>query len=494
MIWILIRKEIQESIVDFRFWLATVLCLLLIPLGVYVSLKDYEQRLESYQTSNQQYVHRSRGHVDADFQAEGYRAPSPLSVFARGLKDLLNLKVTTARDGNARIESRLDNTNLQAILFGRIDFVYIVSTVLSILAFIFTFSSITSEKEMGTLRLILSNPIPRSNIIIAKIIGTYLLFLVPFSLSLLISLLILHTSSFFSLGSMDNLFAIPVMLTITLLFILCIFCLGVLISVLSRSSIVSIVVVLLIWVVWALVIPKMGPMIAQITYPIQSRQVIDGQTRMVQENLQSELKTKINRLLVSTMMGSGILNLKNFTPSGHFKLYVGQDEKKKIKEDFDQKKAVLEQEYEKRINEATGKIENEYAKKRRIQTSIAMNLSRLSPICCLTYAFSELAGTGTCEIDSFTRKANQFQELVQQEVYDNFQSIDMALMGKSMNIEGAKEGIDPNDIQVPELPNYRHTTLGEAIQTCWVDILLLVLFSALFFGGSFVKFLKYDAR
>lgn len=494
MIWILIRKEIQESVVDFRFWIATTLCLLLIPLGLYVSLKDYEQRQESYQTSNQQYVYHNRGRIDANFQAEGYRAPSPLSVFARGLKDLLNLKVTTSRDGNARIESRLDNTNLQAILFERIDFVYIVSTVLSILAFIFTFSSITGEKEMGTLRLILSNPIPRGNVIIAKIIGTYLLFLVPFTLSLFISLIILHSSRFFSLSSIENLPAILVMLSITFLFTLCIFCLGVLISVLSRSSIVSIIVVLLIWVVWALVIPKMGPMIAQITYPIQSQQVIDGQKRMAQENLQSELKAKINRLLISTMMGKGILNLKNFKPSGHFKLYIGPDEKKKIKEEFDQKKAILELDYQKRVDEAIGQIENEYAKKRRIQTSIAMNLSRFSPICCLTYAFSELAGTGTYEIDTFTRKANQFQELVQQEVYDKFQSIDMVLAGQSMNVAGAKEGTDPNDIPVPQFSNYRHTTPSEALQTCWVDILLLVLFSALFFGGAFVKFLKYDAR
>ena len=123
-----------------------------------------------------------------------------------------------------------------------------------------------------------------------------------------------------------------------------------------------------------------------------------------------------------------------------------------------------------------------------------MNLSRLSPICCLTYAFSEVAGTGTCEIDSFTRKANQFQELVQQEVYDNFQAVDMVIAGRSVNMIGAKEGVDPNNISVPQLSGYSHTTLSEALQMCWVDILLLALFSILFFGGAFVKFLKYDVR
>ena len=60
MLKTLIKKEITETILDLRFVIATLLCVVLIPLGMYVSLKDYEQRLREYQTSIQQYEQRSR--------------------------------------------------------------------------------------------------------------------------------------------------------------------------------------------------------------------------------------------------------------------------------------------------------------------------------------------------------------------------------------------------------------------------------------------------
>lgn len=492
MIWILIRKEIQETIVDSRFWIASVLCTLLVPLGMYVSLKNYEQRLESYQTSTQQYVRHSRGRIDANFEAKGYRPPSPLSVFARGLKDLLNLKVTTTRTGNVEIVSEPDSTNLQAALFGKIDFVYIITTVLSLLAFIFTFSSVTGEREMGTLRLMLSNATPRSSIILAKIIGSFLVFLAPFALSILIGLLVLSTSSVFSFGSSGILPAVLMMLFITLLFMFCIFCLGVLVSTLTHRSLVSMIVVLLVWVVWALVVPKVSPMIAQIAYPIQSPQVVEDQKQMARENLLNELTVKKSDLFKSKMAdvqkmmtdGKGQANFSNMQQSAM-----------EAKKAYDQEKVPLEREYEQRIDEAVRLVENAYANKRQIQTAIAVNLSRLSPICCLTYALSELAGTGTLELESFRRKAGQFQDQVKQTVYDNFETMEIATGGRGgMNVAYAKEGIDPNSISVPQLSGYKHTALGEALQTTWVDIMLLALFAILFFFGAFVKFLKYDVR
>lgn len=492
MIWILIRKEIQETVVDSRFWIASVLCVLLVPLGMYVSLKNYEQRLDSYQTSNQQYVRHNRGRIDANFEAKGYRPPSPLSVFSGGLKDLLNLEVTTTRNGNADIGSEPDSTNLQAVLFGKIDFVYIVTTVLSILAFIFTFSSVTGEREMGTLRLMLSNATPRSNIILAKIIGSYLVFLAPFTLSLLIGLLVLNISNVFSFSSSGILPAILVMLIITLLFMFCIFCLGVLVSTLTQRSLVSMVVVLLIWVVWALIVPKISPMIAQIVYPIQSPQVVEAQKQMARENLQNELTTKKSDLFKSKMAG-----IQKMMTEGSVQPNSNQWQKSAIeaKQAFDQEKIPLEREYEQRIEEAIRLVDNTYTNERQIQTAIAINLSRLSPICCLTYALSELAGTGTVEMESFTRKAIQFREQVQHMVYDNFEIMEISTGGRGgMNVAYAKDGVDPNNIAVPQLSDYEHTTLSKALQTSWVDIMLLALFSILFFIGAYVKFLKYDVR
>ena len=51
----LVAKEILETILDLRFTIVTLLCVVLIPLGMYVSRKNYEQRLADYQQAKQIY-------------------------------------------------------------------------------------------------------------------------------------------------------------------------------------------------------------------------------------------------------------------------------------------------------------------------------------------------------------------------------------------------------------------------------------------------------
>ena len=51
----LLQKEIHDSLLSLRFTVALILCLILIPVGMYVNLKDYEKRLSSYQQSVQIY-------------------------------------------------------------------------------------------------------------------------------------------------------------------------------------------------------------------------------------------------------------------------------------------------------------------------------------------------------------------------------------------------------------------------------------------------------
>ena len=486
MLKTLIKKEITETILDLRFVIATLLCVVLIPLGMYVSLKEYEQRLQTYQTSIQQYQERSRDAIGYEFKAEGYRPPSPLSVFASGLKDILNLKVTATNSGNPQIESQTEGTNLQAALFGRIDFVYIVSTVLSLLAFIFTFSAVTSEKETGTLRQMLSNSVPRSCIILSKILGNYLVFLAPFILSLLLGLLILNASTSFTLLSQGVFPAIVIILLITLLFMFCNFCLGVLVSVLTHRSVVSMIVILLVWAVCALIVPKISPRIAQIMYPIRSQLVVDVEKRMTIASLQDELRSKRSELLRSILDEKGI----------DFKEGDGNFDKaiEPAKEAYNQAKVTLEREYKERIATALRQIENEYANKRRVQGGIGVNLSRVSPICCFTYALSELAGTGTSEMDNFTTQAKQFQENVEHSIYNNIEVEVYQLGGHDQWHIYDKDGFNSFDIQIPNLTDYQHTTLAQALGVCWVDIVLLVLFSVLFFAGAFVSFLRYDVR
>ena len=154
-------REIQGAIADFRFWVVLILCLSIIPLSFYVSVKNYSQRLSDYQQEVQAY--KDRTSVHSQMAAEGVHPPSPLSIFSRGLDNKMPYKVITSHDGNYRIEyAKPDN---KQDLLGEIDFAFIVAFVLSLLAITFTFNAISGDKESGVLRGILSNAVLRRQVL-----------------------------------------------------------------------------------------------------------------------------------------------------------------------------------------------------------------------------------------------------------------------------------------------------------------------------------------
>ena len=56
-------------------------------------------------------------------------------------------------------------------IFGGLDFLFSVTVVFSLLALLFTHDSICHERERGTLKLMLANPLPRDKILLGKFLG-----------------------------------------------------------------------------------------------------------------------------------------------------------------------------------------------------------------------------------------------------------------------------------------------------------------------------------
>ena len=246
MVLTLIIREIQDKIYSAQFMIITLLCVILIPLGLYVSMKDFEKQQREYMNSVQEYYQKSQTKVNSNFRAEGYRPPSVLNVFSNGLNDYLPYKVVTDRHKGFTIETKMQQSNLISILFGKIDFTLMVTSFLSILSIIFTFSCVSNEKENGTIRLIFSNPVQRWKLVVAKIVGNYTLFCIPFFLSVIVGLLLLNTSSYISI--FDAGFWAPFLFIClaTLLLILLLFCLGFFISTITHNSLTSIITLLFI--------------------------------------------------------------------------------------------------------------------------------------------------------------------------------------------------------------------------------------------------------
>ena len=409
----LVGKEIAETMLGFRFAIATLLCIVLIPLGMYVSRKDYEHRLASYQRELQTYRQRYGTlppPITGGEEAQGFRPPSVLSIFASGLDPFIPDKVFTSQSGLFRTvkESGIDNP--QSLLFGKADFLFNVMFIISLAALIFTFNSISGEREKGTLRLMVANSIPRSRILLSKIVGKYIVLSVPFMISVFIALLILDASPVVSISSPEVWPALLIILLATGLFIFGMVSLGVCISTFTSHSMGSIVLLFFVWAMFIIGIPRMSPMIAESIYPVESGSVFSFRKRMVCDDIEKQFeqvkKETIDsrwdkeKEILDKMQLKDTIELANRKKAlgieASLEVVKKDPDFQKLGKKFRQKYQELNDEYEPQVerlfNECQmrtaselNRIEQDYRNCRNIQFSIATNLARISPVSCYAY-------------------------------------------------------------------------------------------------------------
>jgi ABC-type transport system involved in multi-copper enzyme maturation permease subunit len=501
----LIAKEIFETVLDLRFVVATLLCVVLIPLGMYVSRKDYEQRLAAYQQEHDTYRQHHgtpKPPVTGQEEAQGFRPPSVLSIFASGLDPFLPDKVATSYTGLFRTLKEAGTGNPQSLLFGKADLLFNVTFIVSLVALIFTFNCISGERERGTLRLMIANAVPRSRILLSKVIGKYVALLAPFLLSVLIALLVLGGSTVIPIGSPQVWLTVLVILAATLLFLLGMVCLGVCISTFTRHSMGSIMLLFLVWAMFLFGVPKVSPMLAEILYPTESASFIDFTKRMTKDEIERESqkteretidvrhKAELEAVLGEHEVGLTAREIIRLEISGREVTLDDpkmNDRLRELTAKYAPERAQLVKDCQTRIAAELKKIEEDYQNKRAVQFFAAMNLARLSPVSCYTYVISGLCATGVTEPDNFVTNARRFQGQMEQAFYGK------AIWRLGQNQGFAKE-FDPS--KPPAFPDmvYHYPGLKEAMEVHWADMLLLGVFDVLFFSLAFMRFNKYDVR
>ncbi|MGB2865891.1 MAG: ABC transporter permease subunit [Sedimentisphaerales bacterium] len=492
----LIKKEIVATVLDLRFVIASLLFLVLIPLGMYVSRKEYEQRLANYQLEHQMYRQKYGKEVSSKVEVQGFRPPSMLSIFASGLDHYIPDKVITSRTGIFRTAKGVPG-NSPSLLFGQMDLFFNMCFVASLVALVFTFSSISGEKQAGTLGLMLSHPVSRSHILLSKIIGAYVSLLIPLAMSLLIAAIILELSQDISIILPQLYPSFLIILGVTLVYLLTMVTLGVLISGTTQKPIISMTVSLFVWVIIVLALPKVSTMLARIIYPVKAEQVVNLKKYMTLDDLQEtyeqksidihkkypHLSDKLIREYYWKKQDMSKLKEKHGLPPD---AQLPLPSEVQIVAPLDEELAALLKEHEDQIKNEMGHIIQNHKNKMNMQNAIAMYISRLSPACCYSYLVSGLSNTGTGEYNQFMKIAQEFQDLVKKTIYDNyFSRIDA-------KIRAGHRLHSPPDT-VPDL-QYHYLSLTEILEAGLADVILSIGFTFLFFTLAFVTFNRYDVR
>jgi ABC-type transport system involved in multi-copper enzyme maturation permease subunit len=485
----LLMKEIQETLNNNRSLISAVLCLILIPLGIYISAKDYEKRLDTYKEADKAYHENAEGKLRYDFNAEGYRPPSPFSMFSKGLEDVMPDKVITHNSGIYSFHKEWGINNPVSVLFGNIDFMFITAFILSLLALINTFSSVSGEKDTGTLKLMVSNPVNRWKIILAKIMGPYLVFAVFFVLGVVISLLLLVAVTNLSMSGGQFWMTVMVILMISLAYLFIMFALGTFISALTSNAVSSIVILLFIWVLFFAVIPKTSPLLAQMLYPVPSQKTINDEKRLARQNLEKELNAMRRDMLESSFADQGI-----GVDQPTFQNYRSNPNISKAFQAYDEKIGVIEKEFQAEMVSTMHKIDQEHQLKQQKQENIGKLISRISPVSCYVYLITEISATGLLEMENFAKYSQFFQEKVQNQVYQKFE-MNTYIFGENVwRTGGNRSNVNSDEIEIPHLETYERVSLANTVIENMFDVVMLLFYlMALPFLGFYV-FDRYDVR
>ena len=280
MLWTLIRHELLMNLMTFRFLVAVIASMSLVLAGSLVLTDNYERRLASYNEDFQKHQEGNfRGKTYSSFMPSLDRAPNPLSVFNQGLdkrsKNSLQIKIGEVPFlwGNVNLNTGFSNPF--RYLLADIDLVSIFQILFSLLALVFAYDAIAGDRENGTLRLILVNPVGRGLIVISKYLGAMLCLTLPLLMSFLLVLLLQLQSPVIHYSA-DEFLRIGGIFLTTVVYTSTFYLIGLFISSMIHRTATSLIVSMFIWVVLTLLYPNVSLFLVN--------RFIDTEARVTQAN------------------------------------------------------------------------------------------------------------------------------------------------------------------------------------------------------------------
>jgi ABC-type transport system involved in multi-copper enzyme maturation permease subunit len=372
MIWHIAKKEFRLNLLSARFVIALLLCLLLVPVTMIVSVDNFKNQYRAYQVAKDgAEKEQNSWRVYSAVRPTIAFPPQPLSVFCQGISGQMghSVKIRLGEKpllGEGQTNGR-DNPLL--LSFFSIDFIHILAILISLLALIFSYDLFSGEKENGTLKLMLSNIVGKSTVIAGKITGVFLTLIPILLLCYLISILIILFTPQISFSASEW-FAVLVLFLSSFLFMASFVGLGILVSVKSHSSFNGIVISLFLWLWFLFLWPNIAVYFAQSNVKIG---MLDNLQQSM-DQYDQELYKKSDEIR-RTLPNLGNWWNCNTGDDGYFELSGSpmptMDDERKLKEQFEPK----------RINYADKKwpLQQEYLEKLERQEKIARYSSFLSP-------------------------------------------------------------------------------------------------------------------
>lgn len=259
MILRIATKELYHNITTPRFITGFVLCLLLIPFSIVISINEYKSKISVYETEQKQADEENIAKVYSAYRPVIVKKPTPLSIFARGVSYNLGDRVKILFGdipmmSEGKAESR-DNPFLNR--FFTFDFISILIIIISLMAFLFTYDICTWERETGTLKMMLSNPVSRSSVLTGKMLGTFLTLMPMLLFSYGLCILVIMFYPFIHFTSSEWV-RIGLIFLLSVVFLVLFMVIGLFVSSRVKHSGTAIVICLVLWITFLFIVPNLA--------------------------------------------------------------------------------------------------------------------------------------------------------------------------------------------------------------------------------------------
>lgn len=484
-----ITKEIWETLLGPKFFFTFVICLILVLTSVYSGYRLYEAEQQWYVNAKSQNVERlenlgSYGSL-RNQGTKAQREPTRMSIFVKGVDSAIGRSAMVNNDPNTVLRDSRYGLNPIFAVFGELDLAFIVKIILSLFALLFSYNAISGERELGTLKQILSNRVSRVQIIIGKAIGGVVVLLLTLLIPLIISLLMLMIAFDVNFTA-EEWTRIGLMVLVFALYLTTFFMLGMFMSALTRQSAVSFLLCLFVWVLSIAVMPKLAVEIASQVSPAPSIDEVEAKRTVLRrsyyQDFETRWETELNRIY---------------------------NEGDPTREAVRELRGRIEKESRDLIADEEKKLLNDYRLKQVKLLKTSRNIARISPTSCATFSLNRIgltdAGLRERFLDDLGRYRNDFDKFAEAKIKAN---PDLASSGVSTSISVDSDDDGENRqvsisvrtpsraIEVNGLPDFYFNleSFTETSSAIIPDMAVLLVEILLFFSGAFIAFLRYDVR
>lgn len=426
MIALVCRKEIMAHVLSYKFLVGTLMILILVSLSFFVMIGETHAKLDDHDL-----VRPKPGDPVA------LLAPNPLSVFAKGLEDFMTRSFEITVIGIRPISGASEENDVFGF-FQTPDFLYVVRVVLSLVALLYAYDQFSRERERGTLRLLMSNPIPRWTVFVGKWLGTMVCLVAP---------LLLVVAAWLAFLGLDPAMTFEpgwamrtgLILGLCVVYLASFVSLGMLISSLTRRTNTSMVISLLTWVMLVYFLPYAGTLLARMTVEVPSCEQVQ------QAKSQIWTSAMVQRLQSRSLSADQGAATEPLTRDTLFQ----------------------------NVHHLQSQVEEQFSRSQDHLARVGKNMNRISPVGSFLFAMTDLAGTGIGEEAFLRRAVRRYRADITADLIQNLGS---------------------SDKEVASF-HYRRRSLAQVLnEGAWVDMGWICVYSLMVFLAAFFAFVRADVR